>query len=372
MLKIKGVLFIAFLLLTQFVWSQSDMTVQGTSPDLYLLHTVQPKETWYAIGRIYNAQPKEIATLSGVGMDKLKIGQQLKVPLKTGNFSQDGKKNADEVFVPVYHIVQEKEWMYRISQNNNKIPVETLEKWNSVTNDQLQAGMKLIVGYLKVKTAHSPLAANGIKKIVAPATAPATAATRPATETPIAKTEKPAETKTTETKPAEAKPAETKQAETKPAETKAVEAKKEELKKEEVKKEEAKKEISTPPPATEEKSSKASAPVSQTDEANYTGYKGGYFRSGYNGNGKSTAGNAGIFRSTSGWKDGKYYALMNNVPVGTIVKISYNSSNKSIYAKVLGQLPDMRESVGLTVRLSDAAAAELGAEMGKFYVDVTY
>jgi LysM repeat protein len=357
MLKIKGVLFIAFLLLTQLVWSQSDITLQGTSPDLYLLHTVQPKETWYAIGRIYNAQPKEIATLSGVGLDKLKIGQQLKVPLKTPNFSQDGKKNGDEVFVPVYHIVQEKEWMYRISQNHNKIPVETLEKWNSVTNDQLQAGMKLIVGYLKVKTAHSPLAASGLKKIVAPATTAATAATKPATESPIAKTEKPAETKTTETKPAE---------------TKAVEAKKEELKKEEVKKEEAKKEISTPPPATEEKSSKTSAPVTQTDEANYGGYKGGYFKSGYNGSGKSTAGNAGIFRSTSGWKDGKYYALMNNVPVGTIVKISYNSSNKSIYAKVLGQLPDMRESVGLTVRLSDAAAAELGAEMGKFYVDVAY
>jgi len=360
MLKFKGVLIIAFLLLTQCLWSQSDMTVQGTSPDLYLVHRVQPKETWYAIGRIYNAQPKEIAALSGVTLDKLKIGQQLKVPLKALNFSQDGKKNADEVFVPVYHIVQEKEWMYRISQNHNKIPVETLEKWNSVTNDQLLAGMKLIVGYLKVKTAHSPLAASGIKKLVVPATTPATAATKPVTETPIAKTEKPAETKTTETKPPVTK-----------EEPKPVDAKKEELK--EVKKEEPKKEINTPPPATttEEKSSKTSAPTTSA-EANYSGYKGGYFKSGYNGSGKSTAGNAGIFRSTSGWKDGKYYALMNNVPVGTIVKITYNSTNKSVFAKVLGQMPDMRESVGLTVRLSDAAAAELGAEMGKFYVDVAY
>jgi LysM repeat protein len=361
--KIKGVLIITLLLLTQFVWSQSDMAVQGTSPDLYLLHTVQPKETWYAIGRIYNVPSKEIAALSGVTMDKLNIGQQLKVPLVALNFSQDGKRNADEVFVPVYHIVQEKEWMYRISQNHNKIPVETLEKWNSVTNDQLQAGMKLIVGYLKVKTAHSPLAANGIKKIVAPPAAPVGTATKPATESPVAKTEKPAETK----------PVDTRKEEIKPVEPKPVEVKKEELKKEEVKKEDAKKEIGTPPPV-EEKSSKTSAPVTPTttDNGNYAGYKGGYFRSGYSGNGKSTAGNAGIFRSTSGWKDGKYYALMNNVPVGTIVKISYNSSNKSIYAKVLGQLPEMRESVGLTVRLSDAAAAELGAEMGKFYVDVAY
>jgi LysM repeat protein len=367
MLKIKGVLIIAFILLTQIVWSQSDMAVQGTSPDLYLLHTVQPKETWYAIGRIYNLQAKEIAALSGVTMDKLNIGQQLKIPLTAQNFTQDGKKSGDEVFVPVYHIVQEKEWMYRISQNHNKIPIETLEKWNSVTNDQLQAGMKLVVGYLKVKTAHSPLAASGVKKIVIPTAAPAGAAAKPATEAPVVKTEKPAETK-----PAETKTAETKTAETKAVEPKTVEVKKEELKKEEPKKEEVKKEISTPPPA-EEKTSKTSVPATQSGtEANYSGYKGGYFRSAYSGIGKSTAGNAGIFRSTSGWKDGKYYALMNNVPVGTIVKISFNSTNKIIYAKVLGQLPEMRESIGLTVRLSDATAAELGAEMGKFYVDVSY
>jgi len=29
-------------------------------------------------------------------------------------------------------------------------------------------------------------------------------------------------------------------------------------------------------------------------------------------------GNAGYFKSTSGWNDGKYYALMNNVGVGNI------------------------------------------------------
>ena len=108
MRKIKGVFIIAFVLLAQFGWSQSDMVVQGSSPDLYLLHTVQPKETWYAIGRIYNVPAKEIATLSGVTMDKLNIGQQLKVPLSAHNFSQDGKRNGDEVFVPVYHIVQDK------------------------------------------------------------------------------------------------------------------------------------------------------------------------------------------------------------------------------------------------------------------------
>jgi rare lipoprotein A (peptidoglycan hydrolase) len=64
--------------------------------------------------------------------------------------------------------------------------------------------------------------------------------------------------------------------------------------------------------------------------------------------------------------------LINNVPVGTIVKITNQGTGKSVYAKVLGQLPDMKESAGLTLRLSNAAAAELGVGDGRFSVGVSY
>ena len=101
-------------------------------------------------------------------------------------------------------------------------------------------------------------------------------------------------------------------------------------------------------------------------------FDGGYFRTQFSGTNKAATGTAGIFKSTSGWRDGKYYALMNNVPVGTIIKIDHPLTRKSIYAKVLGQLPDMKESSGLAIRLSDAAAAELGAGAYKFSVGVSY
>jgi hypothetical protein len=101
-------------------------------------------------------------------------------------------------------------------------------------------------------------------------------------------------------------------------------------------------------------------------------FNGGRFKVDFSDGGKSVAGQAGIFKSTSGWQDGKYYALINNVAVGTIVKITDQSTGKSVYAKVLGQLPDMKESAGLTVRLSNAAAAELGEGDGRFGVGVSY
>ncbi|MFI5155589.1 MAG: hypothetical protein ACHQEM_05365, partial [Chitinophagales bacterium] len=99
---------------------------------------------------------------------------------------------------------------------------------------------------------------------------------------------------------------------------------------------------------------------------------GGYFSSEYIADSKTLTGQAGTFKSTSGWQDGKYYALMNNVPVGTIVKITSPTTNKTVFAKVLGQLPDMKESTGLVIRVSNAAAAEMGTGEGKFNVELKY
>ena len=87
--------------------------------------------------------------------------------------------------------------------------------------------------------------------------------------------------------------------------------------------------------------------------------------------GKTSSGQAGTFKSTSGWTDGKYYALMNGIPVGSIIRVS-GTNGKMIYAKVLGQLPDMKESAGLLIRISNAASAELGLGEGKFPVEVKY
>ena len=56
----------------------------------------------------------------------------------------------------------------------------------------------------------------------------------------------------------------------------------------------------------------------------------------------------------------------------TIVKIGLPSTDKTVFVKVLGPLPDMKESVGLTVRISNAAASELGEPEGRFNVEAKY
>ena len=159
----KPILWFFLLILSVSVTAQPNLQVQGITPSLYLLHKVQPKETWYAIGRLYNLSPKEIAAYNNTDINKgLSIGGALKIPLVASNFSQDGSKAGDEVLVAVYHKVGEGEWMYRVSTNHNKVPVDQLEKWNKINSSQVKAGMNLIVGYVKVKKDQSALAGTAV------------------------------------------------------------------------------------------------------------------------------------------------------------------------------------------------------------------
>lgn len=362
-----------FLLLSLFFVksSQSQSTeilIQGQTGKLYLEHTVMAKENWYSIGRLYNLSPKEIAPYNKLTMDKpLSIGQQLQIPLTAANFSQNGQKAAAESLIPVYHIVQEKEWMYRVSVNHNKVPISNLEKWNNINKDQVKTGMHMIVGYLKVKTALSAFASNGGGASVASApavtTPPASAPvvnnnnSKPVTNAqPVAKvTSKPKED-----------PQSVKE-ENSPV--------RDEPQKEEIK---TSKDVTKPakevtsPTTTEIKPVTENRTVTAATGAPAIHFNGGYFKPDFTEGGKTVTGLAGTFKSTSGWHDGKYYALMNNVPVGLIVKIMIPSTNRIVFAKVLGQLPDMKESAGLTIRISNAAAGELGEGDGKFNVEVRY
>jgi LysM repeat protein len=69
-------------------------------------------------------------------------------------------------------------------------------------------------------------------------------------------------------------------------------------------------------------------------------------------------GTSGTFKTITGWHDKKYYALINNAENGSIVKITAN--NKTVYAKVLGPLPNIKSDNNLSLRVSNAAAAALG------------
>ena len=95
-----------------------------------------------------------------------------------------------------------------------------------------------------------------------------------------------------------------------------------------------------------------------------------FFASSFKNTGNKLNGIAATFKTASGWMDKKYYVLINNIAAGSIVAVKAN--NKIVYAKVLGELPDIKEDDGVLLRISNAAASILGIADSKFDVEVGY
>ncbi len=99
------------------------------------------------------------------------------------------------------------------------------------------------------------------------------------------------------------------------------------------------------------------------------GYYAGYFNR-KNISKNTMGGDAATFKSKSGWDDKKFYVLINDINQGTIVRITCN--NKCVCAQVKGPLPNIKEDIGLLMRINTAAADALGVQDGRFSATVNY
>ena len=211
---------------------------------------------------------------------------------------------------PVYHIIGKGDNLYQLSLAYYKVNIALLKDWNSMKTDVVKDGQAVIVGFIGNKSAMKPVVP--VDNVNPDATTAAAAA-------PVKK-ESPLSQLTAEKKQTVA------------------DTKKEPL-----------------PNVAEE----------------------GYFATGYMQHNSDLlkqyrSGDAAFFKTVSGWVDHKYYVLMNDVAVGTIVRINNSRNNKYICAKVLGPLQEIKPGTTLLLRMSNSAALALGVSDAKIPVTVTY
>lgn len=319
----KAILF-SILFLVSFVAQaqQPKLYADKNEKGIFIEHKVQPKENWYSVGRMYAISPKEIAVFNGLTMDKgLSIGQALKVPLNSTNFIQTVSAGS----VPVYHTVQAKEGLLKVATTYG-LTLSGIKNLNGLNSDQINTGYSLIVGYIGAVNQSST----------------SSLITTPAAQVSVSA---PIVTPPVQNNKTAAKPTETKQNVT-------LEQPKEAAPKPVVK---------TPVPVNQ-----PTVPVAESKLTNTT--PNNYFATGFSQQIKDGKEQRienpiyGTFKSSSGWQDGKYYLLMNDVVPGTIVKVSAIATGKVVYAKVLGAVPPGKESEGMLLRLSNAAATALGVD----------
>lgn len=302
---------------------EKSLLVESNSTGLYVNHKVAPKENYYSIGRIYNISPRDIAPFNNLQLENgLSLGQQLKIPLNSSNFFQSGQAEPDETFVPLYYKVKNKEGLYRVALNHNNLPLEKLKQWNNITGDAVKNGTALIIGYLKVKKEQSALAKNGIGTSIHA----------------------------------------------------------EDLAKVEINRAEE------PKPEKKQPATEVTMPVAKNADTEKKGVdrstavvngNGGIFKPLFemqvrNNETLQNEGKAGIFKSTSGWSDQKYYCLYNNASQGSIIKITNPANGKFVFAKVLDLIPDIKKNEGLLVCMSSAAAGALGVSDMNFNCLIAY
>ena len=295
-------------------------------------HTVTAKETLYSLGREYNIHPKELAAYNNIPFDKgLVPGQVIKIPAK-GKLPAFVvapvketvpvktvpvkpaivKTETAAATIPIYHKVTKKETLYHISTLYNKVPVADIKKWNHLTGNAVTEGTDLIVGYKKASKEEAVKSTQIVTKpeLIITKTAEPVGKDIPLRNPPALPVIPMPEIKTVTTNP-----------------------------------------------VTGKKNS------------------GGFFKSLYSNQSSQKneeKGAAGIFKSTSGWEDGKYYCLHNTAPAGSIIKITSTSTNKTVYAKVLDVIPDLKQNNGMILRLSNAAAEELGVGANDFDCTINY
>ncbi len=319
-------------LITSVLYAQdSGLMLKTGSQGLYLDHKVNPKEGLYAIGRLYNVNPKYIALFNKIDLNAgLAIGQIIQIPLTDTNFNQTSYSGT-----PIYYTTSSGDNLTKLSNIANKVSVQKLKDWNALSSDNIPAGSRLIVGFLESKEMSALAINNSVKK-----QATGNGQTAKVNDAlPVANEEAP-----------------------KPGNNN----------------EQPVKKVDAPVSATpaNQPVSSVSGQVAGSAPANMDQ---GYFKSTFEQQikkappRKEATVTSGIFKTNSGWQDGKYYLLIDDVESGTIVRLTNPANGRVVYAKVLGEMKGIRQNEGLDIRISNAAASTLGImDTEKFIVQVNY
>jgi LysM repeat protein len=387
-------------------WANASKIIVGDSIGVekvgnktFILHKVSPQETLFAISRKYQVPVGEIQNSNEVLKQGLKIGQTIRVPFFAKSDVEEGS---------TLHKVGAGETLFSISKKYN-VPVDSLKQWNKLLGNDLSVGQALIVREITPQV---------------PVAAPSSAAVTPSSPK-IATT-------TTEKKEVKHK-GEVAVYQPKPA-PKVEEKKVEEKVNENPRLKKSEPEIlTTPNPvSTSASSSSPIAPgewISHTVKAGETlfslsnkynssvedlikwnGLNSNNLRSGQmikvgrTGEGPVTVpvigtpnvaastagmntepmpentsggfknvketGQAELIEGTGGHK--KYLVLHRDAPVGSIMRVKNEENDITIFARVVGKLPETGDNSKLVIKLSQAAFDQLRAVNQRFPVEVLY
>lgn len=371
---IRSILVFTFLVVNGFalaseISSRDSIGVERINGQSFIIHLVDEKETLFAISRRYKTPVNEIIQNNDALKQGLKIGQRIKVPFIESSAIPTGAK---------LHNVAPGETLFSIAQMY-QVAVSDLMDWNGLKGDDLSVGQALI---LEGKAAPAP--AKPDEKPSEAVVEKATVETKPKADAAV-KTEvqKPQPTPSTSTvlssggwithkvEKGQTLFSIAQQYGTKVEDLMAWNGlSSNNLSMGQSLKVGRDKNSSVPTVTSSPKSSPttsstplggSSAPTAPevNTASSSTAYK----------NIKET-GQAEVIEGTGNHK--KYLVLHRTAPVGTIMRIRNEANDVTVFARVVGVLPDTGDNHKLLIKVSKAAFDQLKAVNSRFPVEVSY
>lgn len=381
-----GLIFLAFAGSAQAVSVLDSLRTEKRGGKSFIVHQVEAKETLFAISRRYQTPVGEIVKSNESLKSGLKAGQEIFVPF------------IGEESVPAgsdLHKVASGETLYSISKKYN-VSIDELKTWNSLRGNDLSVGQALII---KGQAATPKQVVAGVEKQEIPQQTQPTSEKAVATNTEVVKVEEKAPKKVEKVEAKAEKAVEEKSslAETPKAPAEAVAVVPGDWISHEVRSGETLFSISKQYNAKVEevirwnglssnnlkvgqviKVGRAEPAPSQvpivgepkvvTDVEEMHEVPDGASSGGFKN--ISEMGQAEVIPGTGGHK--KYLVLHRTAPVGTIMRVRNEENDVTIFARVVGVLPETGDNSKLVIKLSQAAYDQLKAVNPRFPVEVAY
>ena len=375
----KSILVLGLLFITGFSFAdkltlRDSVGVERINGQSYIIHQVEEKETLFAISRRYKTPVNEIVQTNDELKNGLKIGQRIRIPFVEKSAIPTGAK---------LHSVAPGETMFSIARSYN-VTVNDLMTWNDLKGNDLSVGQALMIhGVAEAKqenaVAEQPKVAENSP---APAKTPEPASSRKSAESKNNTPAAPSASTSTSMTTGGWITHQVAQGQTLFSIARQYDAKVEDLIEwnglssntlslgQSLKvgrdKTNTVPTVTSPAPAprTEQtapanSSASANTPAGTTATSSSTAYK----------NLKET-GQAEVIEGTGNHK--KYLVLHRTAPVGTIMRIRNEENDITVFARVVGVLPDTGDNSKLLIKVSKAAYDQLKAVNSRFPVEVSY
>src|SRR5690606_18480624 len=363
-----GLLFMTGVSLADELLPRGSVGVERINGQSFIIHQVDETETLFAISRRYKTPVNEIVQNNDELKNGLKIGQRIRIPFVEKSAIPAGAK---------LHNVAPGETMFSIARAYN-VSVNDLMTWNEMKGNDLSVGQALIIrGAAETKPtapAEAPKVAQSPKKKAEPT--PRQPASEPRNNTTTAPST------STSMSTGGWITHQVTQGQTLFSIARQYDAKVEDiiewnglssntlslgqnLKVGRDKTTTVPTVTSTPPPARSEASApvvtnaSTSSPAGISASSSSTAYK----------NLKET-GQAEVIEGTGNHK--KYLVLHRTAPVGTIMRIRNEENDITVFARVVGVLPDTGDNSKLLIKVSKAAYDQLKAVNSRFPVEISY